>query len=152
MIRIVQIDHVRPIADLVSALSIGLLIEKFRMLGNERGVGRGVIIDHVDHALHAALVNFIDQMDKVLHRAVFGVDRAIIPVGIGAAEAAFLVQTADGMDGHEPDDIHAQRTDAVEIRLNGAKRALGRVAADIQLIDDAAAQGRIGIDCHIATS
>ena len=55
-------------------------------------------------------------MQKILQRAVFGVDRAVITVGIGAAQAPLFIQLADGVNGHKPDNIHPQRGDPIQIR------------------------------------
>ena len=145
---IVEINHIRPLADLVATPAAGLLVEEFRVFGHKCRVGRGVVIHHVDDALHAARVDFIHQMFEILHRAVFGVHGAVVAVCIGAAEAALFILHADGVDGHEPDDIHAQRADAVEIGLDGAEGALTCVVTDVDFINDALTQRKIGMFSH----
>ena len=87
-------------------------------------------------------------MQKILQRAVFGVDRTVIAVGIGAAQAPLFIQLADGVNGHEPDNIHPQRGDPIQIRFDGTEGSLRGVTAHINFIDDAAPQGGIGIHCH----
>ena len=112
------------------------------------GIGRGMIIHHVDDALHTPGVDGIHQVAKILHGAIGRVDAAVVAVGIGTAEAALLPLHADGMDGHEPEDVRAQAADAVQIGLKGAEGALGRMVAHIDGIDQCIAQGKGRIFCH----
>ena len=107
-----------------------------------------MVVHDVDDALHAAAVDLVHEVNKVLHGAVFRIDGAVVAVGIGTAEAALFIQHADGVDGHEPDDVRAEGADAVEVRLHRTEGSLRCVTADIELIDHAAAQRGIGVDCH----
>ena len=145
---VVQIDDVGPVAHLIAAGAVGPGVKVFRVLRYQRGIGGGVVIHHIDDAFHAPAVDLLHEKQKVLQRAVFRVDGAVVTVGIGAAERALFILHADGMDGHEPDDIHPQRGDAVEIRHHRPEGALRGMAADVKLIDDAAAQPGIGTLCH----
>ena len=145
---VVQIHHIGPVPHLVAPAAVGLAIVILRVQGHQGGVRGGVVIHHVDDALHAIIVNGVHQVEEVLQGAVLRVHRAIVPVGIGAAHAALAVGFPDGVDGHQPQDVRAQGPDPGQIRLHGPEGALGRVAADVQLIDHAAAQGGIGFKGH----
>ena len=90
----------------------------------------------------------VHERPEIPERTVFGVDRAVIAVGVGAAETAFLALLADGVNGQEPDDIRPQRADAVQIGDNGAERPLRRVVAHINAVYDLRAQIDIRILCH----
>ena len=149
-VGVVQVDDVGPVAELVARLAVGVVVEVFRMLAVENRVGRGVVVDHVDHAFHAVRVDLAHQRFKVLHRTVGRVDGAVITVGIGAAQRAFLALDADGVNGHQPDDIRPQRADAVEVGNDGAEGALRRVVADVNGIDHLILQSRIGVCSHVA--
>ena len=90
----------------------------------------------------------VHERPEIPERTVFGVDRTVIAVGVGAAETAFLSLLADGVDGQEPDDIRPQRADAVQIGDDGAERPLRRMVAHINAVYDLGAQGNIRILCH----
>ena len=147
-VGVVQVDDVGPVAELVARLAVGVVVEVFRMLAVENRVGRGVVVDHIDHAFHAVRVDLAHQRFKVLHRAVGRVDGAVIAVGIGAAQRAFLALDADGVNGHQPDDIRPQRADAVEVGNDGAESALRRVVADVNGIDHLILQAWVGVCSH----
>ena len=149
-VGVVKVDDVGPVTKLIARLAVGPAVEVFRMFAVEHGVGRGVVVDHVDHAFHAACVDLAHQRFKVLHCAVGGVDGAVIAVGIGAAQRALLALDADGVDGHQPDDIRPQRTDAIEVGNDGAESALRRVVADVNGIDHLILQAWVGVCSHAA--
>ena len=111
-----------------------------------------MVIYHVDDALHAPAVDLLHQVDKILHAAVLGVHGTVVAVGIRAAQAPLSVQNTDGVDGHQPDNIHPQRPDAVQIGLHRPEGSLGGVAAQIKLIDHTAAQRTVGFMCHMSAS
>ena len=122
------------------------------MLLQQHRVRRGVVIDHVDHALHAAPVDFLCQGSEVLHCAVGRVHAAIVTVRIGAAEAAFLSHDADGVNRHEPDDIRPQRFDPVQIRNDGKERPLFGMCPDIYGINHLLLQVDVGVSRHVKSS
>ena len=128
---VVEINNVRPVAYLVARTSVRAVVEPLRMLPEQRGIRRGVVIDHVYHAFHAARVYLIHEDAEILHRAVGGVHLAVIPVRVGAAETAFLPLDPDGVNGHEPDNIRPQCLDAVKIGNHRTEGSLRRMAADI---------------------
>ena len=130
----------------------GIPVEKVRVLVIKRRVRGRVVIHNVDHALHAAGVNFADQLLEIVHRAIGGVDASIVPVGIRAAERSFLAFDADGMNRQKPDDIGSQCADAVQIRNHRAERSLGRVVSDINRINDLILKLRVCIGCHLVSS
>lgn len=81
-----------------------------------------MVIDHVDDALHAPVVDGVDQMPEIIQRAEFGVHGAVVADGVGAAERALAVLFAGRVNGQQPDDVRAERLDAVEVRLHGSER------------------------------
>ena len=93
-----------------------------------------MVVDDVDDALHAAVVDGVDQMAEVVQRAELRVDGAVIADGIRAAERAFAVLLAGRMDRQQPDDIRTERVDAVQIPLHGGKGTFFGVIADIDRI------------------
>ena len=114
------------------------------MVVGQDGVRRGVVVDHVDDAFHAAGMDGLYQVEEVLPRAVFRVDGPVVADGVGAAQRALAALRADGMDGHEPQDVRAESADTVQVALQGAERALRRVTADKDAVNDLMGQGLIG--------
>ena len=96
----------------------------------------------------AALVDLAHERLEIVHRAIGGIDGAVIAVGIRAAEAAFFALYADRVDRQEPDDVRAESLDAVEIGDDRAERALRRMGADVDGVNDLILQVQISIDSH----
>ena len=133
---VVEVDHVRPVTIAVAGPAVGAVIEIFRVGLVQHRVGRGMVIYHVDQHFHTARVDLVDEGLEVLHSSVGGVYITVVAVCIGAAETALLALRADGMDGHEPDDVRAEGADAVQIGDHGAEGSLRRVRADVDGVDD----------------
>ena len=112
-IVVIEVDHVRPVAHFVAGLSVCAAIEKVGVLAVKRRVWGRVVIHNVDHAFHASGVNFLHERFEIVHCAVGGVHRPVVAVRVRAAERSLFARNTDGMDGQEPDDIRAQRADAV---------------------------------------
>ena len=53
------------------------------------------------------------------------------------------------MNGQEPDDVRAERADAVEIGDHGAEGPLRRVRADVYGINDLRLQAAVGVVSHM---
>ena len=102
---VVEVDHVRPVADVVAGLAVGLFVEELGVRLPQHGVRRGVVVHHVDHHPHPAAVDGVAQVLEVGKRAVGGIYVAIVAVGVGTAEAALLPLLPDGVDGQEPDVV-----------------------------------------------
>ena len=107
-----------------------------------------MIVNHVDHHLHPAFVDLITEVPEISHRPVCRVDRPVVPVGVGAAEASLFPFDSDRVDGHEPDDVGAQGFDPVKVRNDGIKGPFRGVDPDIDGINDLILQTRIGVVCH----
>ena len=112
-IVVIEVDHVRPVTHFVAGFPIRAAIEKVGVLPIKRRVWGRVVIHNVDHAFHAPGVDFPHERFKIVHRAVSRIDASVVAVRIRAAECSLFASNADGMDGQEPDDIRAQRADAV---------------------------------------
>ena len=112
-IVVIEVNDVRPVAHFVAGLSVCAVIEKVRVLPIKRRVRGCMVIHNVDHAFHASGVNFLHERFEIVHRAVGGVDASVVAVRVRAAERSLFARNTDGMDGQEPDDIRAQRADAV---------------------------------------
>ena len=106
------------------------------MLRGEDGVWRGVVIHDVDDAAHPARVYLVHEVPEILERAVLGVHGAIVADGVGAAERALAGLLAQRVDGHQPDDVHAQGLYAVKVGYEGAEGTLLSVVADENGIHD----------------
>ena len=146
--RIIQIDDIGPIADLIAGAAVFIVIIKLRMLLQQYRVGRGMIIHHIDHTFHAAPVDFLHQGSEVLHCAIGRVNTAVIAVCIRTAEAAFLSNNTDGVDRHEPDDVRPQRLDPVQIRNDREEGSLFGMRPDINGINHLLLQVDVGISRH----
>ena len=84
-----------------------------------------MVVHHVDDTLHSARVDLFYQRLEVLHRPEFQVDGAVIADGVGRAERALALDRTDRVNGHQPNDIRAQRLDLVEPFLHLFERAFG---------------------------
>ncbi len=122
------------------------------MLLHEQGVVGGVVVDDVDHDFEAEGVGVIAQQAEFFLVAVFGVDLAVVLDGVGTAEAAFFVELADGMDGHEPDDVDAHFAQAGQVGGDVGEGARTAVVAHVDFVDDEVAEGLGGGCCHMFVS
>ena len=149
---VVQVDDVGPVADLVTGIAVFVAVIELGVLPQQHRVRRGVVIDHVDHALHAAPVDLLRQSFEVLHCPVGRVHAAVVAVCVRAAEASFLSLHADGVDRHEPDDIRPQRLDPVQIRNDGEEGPLFGMRPDIYGINHLLLQVDVGVSRHVKSS
>ncbi|KAF5051532.1 hypothetical protein DSECCO2_418130 [anaerobic digester metagenome] len=65
----------------------------------------------VEDYRHAALVGLIGQAPQVVQRPEFGIYFAVVFYTVGRIHR---IHRADGMYGHQPDHIHAQRPDMIQ--------------------------------------
>ena len=79
----------------------------------------GVIIHHINDALHAFFVDCRNQCSEILHSSVAGIDCPVVSVGIGTAETPLFVFLADGMNRHKPYNVGAEGFNPIQIRNNG---------------------------------
>ena len=142
---VVQVHDVPPVGHLAGGSSLLIPQEELRVVVGQDGVRRGVVVDHVDDAFHAAGVDGLHQVEEILPRTVFRVDGPVVADGVGAAQRALAALYPDGVDGHEPQDVRAESADAVQVALQGAERALRGVAADKDAVNDLMGQGLV---CH----
>jgi hypothetical protein len=105
------------------------------MLGKKRIVPCAVIGNPVDDDIHFLLMNRLHEILEIVHRAEFRIDRAIVAHGVVAAESAFAIEFADGMNRHQPEDFHTHRFQAGELLLKLGEGAVFGVLPDIHFID-----------------
>ena len=74
------------------------------------------------------------QRLEVLHRPEFRVDGAVVADGVGRAERALALDRTDRVNGHQPDDIRAQRLDIIKPFGDLIEGALLTEIADKHLI------------------
>ena len=92
-----------------------------------------------DH-FHAELVRFIDQTLEVVGGAVVGIDGVKVAHSERTANGAFLHLFADGMNRHQPENVHAKILQIIQPRGNRIEVAfLGKVARE-DFIDNRAAE------------
>ena len=107
-----------------------------------------MVVHHIDDALHIQPVNVLYQAPEILQRAVVRVDRPVIRDRVGAARRALAGRFADGMDRHQPDDIHAQGLDSLQVPADGFKGPFHAVVADKHRIHYLIAVFLCRIFCH----
>ena len=142
---VIQVHDVPPVGHLAGGSSLLIPQEELRVVVGQDGVRRGVVVDHVDDAFHAAGMDGLHQVEEILPRAVFRVDGPVVADGVGAAQRALAALYPDGVDGHEPQDVRAKSADAVQVTLQGVERTLRGVAADEHAVNDLMGQGLV---CH----
>ena len=141
--RVVKVDDVGPVAHMVAGFAVRAPVEPLGVRLPQHGVGRGVVVHNVDHALHALVVDGVDQRAEVIHGAVLGVDGAVVAVGVRRPQRALAGDLPDGVDGHEPDGVDAQRANARQVGDEGAEGSLWRVVAHEDRVDDGLLQARV---------
>ena len=85
-VAVIQINDIQPFPGLVAERAVRLVIEPFRMIFGQPGVGRRVVVYNVNNALHAPGVNIGDQLLQVIDRPVLGIDLAVIRDRVRAAK------------------------------------------------------------------
>ena len=111
-----------------------------------------MVIDDVHDDLHALFVGVGHQAPEILLCAEIRGDLTEILGGVGAAPSTLAGLFADGMDGHEPQNVHAQGLDAVQVPADGFKGAFLRVIADKYGVKHLIAVGFGCCGCHYSSS
>ena len=148
-VGVVQIHHVPPVAHPVAQAAVRLVVKPFRVLLCQHGIGGGVVVHHVDDALHPQLVDIVRQPPELLQRAVLRVHRPVVPDGVGAAQRALPVYLPDGVDGHQPDNVRPQPLDPPQILADLLKRPFSAVVAHKNGVHHLAPVPFIRIACHM---
>ena len=149
---VVKIDYIGPFAYMVAGPAVRLFIEELRVFVPEYGIRGSVIVDYIDHAAHAFIVDGIHKSPEILECTVFRVDTAVILICIRAAKSTFAVQLSDRVDRKEPDDVSSQSLYAVEIGNQSTESTFICVIAYKDRIDHLILQCGIGVCCHNKTS
>ncbi len=147
---VVQAHHVGPVLHLRRAgvegdgKYLALLIELVEVLvGRRPGVVPGGVVGHpVEDELEAQRMRLRHQALEVGHGAKLGVDCGVVADGVVAAQPALAVHLPDGLDGHQPQDVHAHLAQPRQVGSKGVERAFGRVLADVDFVDVGAARPR----------
>ena len=114
----------------------GVLVVPVGVVGHEHGIVRGMIENDVNHHLEAQVVGGGDETGEVVFVAKFGVDLAVVGDGVGRAKPTFAMGNADGMDGHEPDDVDAHAVDARQISFDVGEGTVGAVVTGVDFVED----------------
>ena len=146
---VIKVDNIAPVADAVAEAAVLIMVEPFGMRGAENRIRGGVVIHNVDDALHSVRMDRVNKFSEVLCCAEFRIDRAVIRDRIGGAEGTLALNGSDRMDGHEPDDIRAERADFGELLFDSAKTALLRIIADKYLIHYHVSQTFLSLFSHV---
>ena len=101
----------------------------------------GVVGHPVQDDAHAVLVAYFHQILELVDGAKLGGDGLVVADAVGRV-LAFL--DADGVDGHHPNHVRAQRLNRVDARSDGIERLLGGKYARIHLI-----HGNVGNVRHL---
>ena len=117
----------------------GVLLVKLGMLHHDAIPG-GVIGDNVDDDLEAALVGGGDKALEVGLGAVIGVDGVVVADRVGAADRALAELLAEGMNGHQPNDVDAEVFQFVQPRGNAIEIAFGGKIPWEKFVNDAVAE------------
>ncbi|MNW65941.1 hypothetical protein D3C74_443680 [compost metagenome] len=99
-----------------------------------------MIVHHIHDTFHSVVMDRADQTCEILQRSKLRVNLPVVLIGIRTAESAFAGHAADRMNRQQPDDIHTQPADPPEIPLHSLEGSFFTVIADINRIDNTAAQ------------
>ena len=117
------------------------------MLGYPCVVATAVVWNPVENHFHPQRVGFIHNRLEIVECAIFGIHSLIVFHGIVAAKFPFAVEFRNGMDGHKPQDIHAQFLELRQIGFKSLESAFGGVLAHVHLINHGIARPFGVIDC-----
>ena len=78
----------------------------------------------------------VDKGTKIVLGAEFRVHAEIVFDGVRAAQAAFAILLANRMNGHQPENVDAERLEARQLLCGGVERAFRCELAGVDLIDD----------------
>lgn len=113
-------------------------------------IAGGVAEHHIEHDADLALVGLCDELVKVVHRAIHGIDGAIVRDVVAA------VTLGRGVERRQPQVVHAQPSQVVELARN-ARQVTHAVAVavtealNVDLVDHAPAEVLLN-RCHPAAS
>lgn len=71
-----------------------------------------MVHDHVKDNFHAALMNFVNELQGVIHRAVFGSDVSV------AADVVASISLRRGKERRDPDRFESQLMDVIQLLDN----------------------------------
>ncbi len=100
------------------------MVEPLGMLRRQHRVRRGMVVNHVDDALHPQPVGLVHQAVEVVQRAVLRVHPPVVPDGVRAAQHPLAGLFPDGVDGQQPDHVRTQLPDTGQIPPHPLKGAL----------------------------
>ena len=135
-VAVVELGDVRPVvlhdgvAQRVTYIPVG------RALLDPAGIGRGVVGHPVQDYAQPESVGFGQEPVEILQRAEFGVDGFVAGDGVVRAEGSLALLDADGVDGHQPDDVHAQFSEPGQVACGRRQRPFGGVLAHVHFVDD----------------
>ena len=92
----------------VFATGLTVLTNVAACLGKPRMSVTAVVYHQIDNNANTALVCFVNQVFKVLKRAVIGIDRVIV------GHVIFVIG-GRGMNGHQPNTVKAHLFDVIEL-------------------------------------
>ena len=133
-VGVIKAGDVGPLFNRRADFAGGVMLVELGVL-HEHAVPRGVVGDNVNDDLEAALVGLGNQALEVGLSAVVGVDGVVVADGVGAAEGAFAHLLADGIDGHQPEDVDAEVLQLVQAGGDAVEVAFGGEVAREDFID-----------------
>jgi len=78
------------------------------MLADQVVIPGGMIGHPIEDDVHPLFMSGSDEMFEIIQAAKPGIDAVIIFNGVGAAQAAFAILSTNLVNGHEPQNVHAQ--------------------------------------------
>ena len=146
----IQLGHVPPVcaqrrlevAEAVQEIVLAVFLRP-------HAVKRAVVRHPIQNDPHAEVVGGRRQGAHVVVRSIVGVDRVVILDAIGASKGAtarfddevvlvfspLSVHVSNGVNGHQPQNVHAERLQAGQIGNERLNRAFWRVLTQVDFVD-----------------
>src|SRR5262249_54152265 len=122
----------------VSDVAFGVVLVKFGML-HQHAVPRRVIRNDVDDDFHAARVRLANEALQIVGGTVIRIDDVVVAHGVRAANRSLFLFLTNTMNGHQPENWHAEIFEVVETGRDGVEVSWLRKGAWVDLVDNAVA-------------
>src|SRR6185369_4397963 len=87
-----------------------------------------------------ARVSFADEALEIVGGSVLRINRVVVADRVRRADGSFLAFLSHGVDGHQPEDIHAKLLEFVETSGDAVESSFRRELTCVNLINDAVAR------------
>ncbi len=141
--RIVKLNHISPVEGR-DEIAQGVFRIPLRVFSGQWIVPGRVVAYPVEYHVEAHGVSAVYKRPEVVNSAELGIDALVVADGVVASELTLPVHLADGIDGHEPENVHSQLLQLGQLLLYAGEGSLIGELPGVDLIKDHVA-GPVGV-------